>query len=108
MKRREFLIATAGLLATTTLPSVCFAGTSPALPLGVIKGATPIDQGMAIHEKDFTIYNGKIAVSFAVGSNNDWNMTSGSSLDIAVMKDGKFGTDMVNDVVFLNDLWSAT
>lgn len=108
MKRREFLIGTAGLLAATALPTVCFAGTSPAFPLGVIKGPTPIDQGMAIHEKDFTIYNGKIAVSFAVGSNNYWNMTSGSILDVAVMKDGKFGTDLVNDIEFLNDLWSAT
>ena len=84
MKRREFLIGTAGLLAATALPTVCFAGTSPAFPLGVIKGPTPIDQGMAIHEKDFTIYNGKIAVSFAVGSNNYWNMTSGSIRDVAV------------------------
>ncbi len=76
--------------------------------VGVQTGPTPIDQGMAIHEKDFTIYNNKIAASFAVGSNNYWNMTSGSILDIALVKDGRFGTDLVNDVEFLNDLWTAT
>lgn len=76
--------------------------------LGIIHGPTPIDQGMAIHEKDFTIYNGKIAAAFAVGSNNYWNMTNGSILDIATMKGGKFGVDLVNDIEFLNDLWSAT
>lgn len=99
----------------TGLFLVMMAATSPALAetqklagLGVITGPTPIDQGMAIHEQDFTIYNDKIAVSFAVGSNNYWNMTSGSILDIAVVKDGKIGTDLVNDVEFLNDLWTAT
>jgi hypothetical protein len=76
--------------------------------VGVITGATPIDQGMAIHKDDFTIYNNKIAASFAVGSNNYWNMTNGSILDIAIVKDGKIGTDLVNDVEFLNDLWTAT
>lgn len=79
-----------------------------AAAVGVVQGPTPIDQGMAIHEADFTIYNDKIALSFAVGTNNYWNMTSGSVLDIAVMKDGKFGVDLVNDVEFLNDFWTAT
>lgn len=82
---------------------------SPAMAaVGVVKGPTPIDQGMAINKDDFTIYNDKIAASFAVGTNNYWNMTNGSILDIAVMKDGKFGIDLVNDIEFLNDLWSAT
>jgi len=76
--------------------------------VGVITGATPINQGMANHPSDFTIYNDKIAASFAVGSNNYWNMTNGSILDVAVMKDGKFGIDLVNDVEFLNDFWTAT
>lgn len=76
--------------------------------LGVVVGPTPIDQGMAIHETDFTIYNNKIAASFAVGTNNYWNMTNGSILDIAVVKDGRFGVDLVNDIEFLNDLWTAT
>ncbi len=101
------------ILVGIVLAMFCTAGSAvmakqPNTELGVIKGATPIDQGMAINEKDFTIYNNKIAASFAVGSNNYWNMTSGSILDIAVMKDGKFGTDLVNDVEFLNDLWTAS
>lgn len=82
---------------------------APALAeVGVIAGPTPIDQGMAIHADDFTIYNNRIAASFAVGSNNYWNMTNGSILDIAVVKNGRFGTDLVNDVEFLNDLWTAS
>lgn len=76
--------------------------------VGVVKGATPIQEGMAIHQDDFTIYNDKIAASFAVGTNNYWNMTNGSILDVAIMKDGKFGVDLVNDIGFLNDLWTAT
>lgn len=76
--------------------------------VGVVKGATPINQGMAIHADDFTIYNDKIAASFAVGTNNYWNMTNGSILDVAIMKDGKFGVDLVNDIEFLNNYWTAT
>ncbi|ABO51787.1 hypothetical protein Dred_3287 [Desulforamulus reducens MI-1] len=76
--------------------------------VGIINGPTPIDQGMAMHKDDFTIYNDKIAASFAVGTNNYWNMTNGSILDVAVMKNGKFGVDLVNDIEFLNDFWTAT
>ena len=96
------------LLAMLCAASPAFAAPQRLSGLGVITGPTPIDQGMAIHEQDFTIYNNKIAVSFAVGSNNYWNMTNGSILDIALVKDGKVGTDLVNDVGFLNDLWTAT
>lgn len=97
----------------STLVSVCASSlvllATPAMAsVGVINGPTPIDQGMAIHKDDFTIYNDKIAASFAVGSNNYWNMTNGSILDVALMKDGKFGVDLVNDIEFLNDLWTAT
>lgn len=121
MNRRCFVKNTittiAGLGALSCIPfggHILFAGNSHAAvatgasELGIIMGTTPIDQGMAIHEKDFTIYNSKIAASFAVGSNNYWNMTSGSILDIAVRKDGKFGVDLVNDIEFLNDLWTAS
>ena len=81
---------------------------SASLGAGVVTGPTPIDQGMAVHNDDFTIYNDKIAASFAVGTPNYWNMTSGSILDVALMNQGKFGTDLVNDVEFLNDFWTAT
>lgn len=121
MNRRHFvkngMTTIVGLGALSCLPmggQLLFAGISEAAPvqggpeLGVIMGATPIDQGMAIHEKDFTIYNSKLAASFAVGSNNYWNMTNGSILDIAVRKGDKFGVDLVNDIEFLPDLWTAT
>ncbi len=74
----------------------------------VIKGATPIENGMANNANDFTVVNDKIAVSFAVGSSNFWNMTNGSILDVATVKNGKIGIDLVNDVEFLNNLWTAT
>lgn len=93
------------LLKVSLLCSCCSAAYAK---VGVVTGPTPIDQGMAIHKDDFTIYNNKIAASFAVGTNNYWNMTNGSILDVAVVKDGKFGVDLVNDVEFLNDLWTAT
>lgn len=35
-------------------------------------------------------------------------MTNGSILDVAIMKDGKFGVDLVNDIEFLNNYWTAT
>ena len=49
---------------------------------GVKQGATDIFEGMAKDDKDITICNDKMAVSFAVGANNYWNMTKGSNLDI--------------------------
>lgn len=98
---------TSALLSTCALSLVLLANPANA-KVGVVSGPTPIGQGMAIHKDDFTIYNDKIAASFAVGTNNYWNMTNGSILDVAVMKDGKFGVDLVNDIEFLNDLWTAT
>ena len=45
-----------------------------------------------------------MAVSFAVGSNNYWNMTKGSILDIcAIDSEGNWGPDLVNDVELLMD-----
>ena len=103
---KHALLACLLCMAFFALPA--HAAKPPSSSLGVVVGPTPIDQGMAIHPSDITIYNDKIAVSFAVGTNNYWNMTNGSILDIAAMKNGKFGTDLVNDVEFLNDLWTAT
>lgn len=89
--------------------SLCLVTALPAFAeVKVVEGVTPIDNGMANNEKDFTVINDKIALSFAVGSSNFWNMTNGSVLDIAVVKDGKIGTDLVNDVEFLNNFWTAT
>ena len=83
--------------------------TVPAMAAGVVDGATPIFEGAATDAKDFTIYNDKIAASFAIGTNNYWNMTRGSILDIGI-NDGQnnFNKDLTNDAEFLLDLWTAT
>ena len=57
--------------------SLCLcAMTAPAMAAecGVIEGTTPIFEGAATAAEDITIYNDKIAVSFAVGTNNYWNI----------------------------------
>lgn len=73
--------------------------------LGIVFGATPIGKGLARHQQDFTIYNSKIAISFAAGSDSRWNMTKGSILDVAVMTDGNFGNGLIDDIEFLHTLW---
>ena len=93
--------------------SLCLcAMTVPAMAAecGVIEGATPIFEGAATADEDITIYNDKIAVSFAVGTNNYWNMTRGSIMDIGMIGAGgnEYGYDMTNDAEFLLDLWTAT
>lgn len=106
----------AGLLFVIGLLGAMLFFTTPAFAAegGIVKGPTPIDQGMANSPQDITIYNSKIAASFAVGTSNYWNMTKGSILDVAMMK-GKssngspvFGVDLVNDFEFLNNYWAAT
>ena len=95
-------------LATGAL-CVC-AMTVPAMAADYIKGETPIFEGAAVGANDVTIYNDKIAVSFAVDTPNYWNMTGGSIMDIGIMGAGgnEYGYDMTNDVEFLVDLWTAT
>ena len=89
-----------------SLPAISYADSETC---GVKQGATDIFEGMATDDKDITIWNDKMAVSFAVGSNNYWNMTKGSILDIcAIDSSGKWGPDLVNDVELLMDLWTAT
>lgn len=102
-KKLAALIFTSSLVAMTTFATPAFAA------VHIQQGPTKIDQGMANHKDDITIYNDQIAASFAVGSNNYWNMTNGSILDVALMNpDGSFGIDLINDTEFLNNLWSAT
>lgn len=74
---------------------------------GIIFGPTPIVHGKAVHEQDFTIFNSRIAASFAAGSYKYWNMTTGSILDLALIHDDTFGSALVDDVEFLEDVWSA-
>lgn len=89
-----------------SLPAISYADSGTC---GVEQGKTKIFEGMATDDKDITIWNDKMAVSFAVGSNNYWNMTKGSILDIcAIDSSGTWGPDLVNDVELLMDLWTAT
>lgn len=92
-----------GISATMLMDVPAFAA------IHIEQGPTKIQQGMANRPEDITIWNDDIAVSFAVGSNNYWNMTNGSILDVAMMNEnGTFGVDLVNDIEFLNNLWTAT
>ena len=89
-----------------SLPAISYADSGTC---GFEQGATKIFEGMATDKEDITIWNDKMAVSFAVGSNNYWNMTKGSILDIcAIDSKGDWGPDLVNDVELLMDLWTAT
>ena len=88
-----------------SLPAISYADSGTC---GVEQGATKIFEGMATNDKDITIWNDKMAVSFAVGSNNYWNMTKGSILDICAIDSNGWGPDLVNDVELLMDLWTAT
>lgn len=89
-----------------SLPAISYADSGTC---GSKTGPTEIFEGMATDDKDITIWNDKMAVSFAVGSNNYWNMTKGSILDIcAIDSSGNWGSDLVNDVEFLMDFWTAT
>ncbi|MFQ7011268.1 MAG: CehA/McbA family metallohydrolase [Clostridia bacterium] len=88
-----------------SLPAISYADSGTC---GVKQGATEILEGMATDKEDITIWNDKMAVSFAVGSNNYWNMTKGSILDICAIDSNGWGPDLVNDVELLMDLWTAT
>ena len=88
-----------------SLPAISYADSGTC---GFKQGATDIFEGMATDDKDITIWNDKMAVSFAVGSNNYWNMTKGSILDICAIDSNGWGPDLVNDVELLMDLWTAT
>lgn len=109
MKKKMIAGILALIMAVTpfvSLPAISYAGSGTC---GVQQGPTEILEGMASDKNDITIWNDKMAVSFAVGSNNYWNMTKGSILDIcAIDSNGKWGPDLVNDVELLMDFWTAT
>jgi len=72
-----------------------------------ITGPTPIVGGDATNKNDITMYNDKIAVSFAVDTPNPWGNPKGSILDVTTVNNGEFGKDRVLDVEFLADQWSG-
>lgn len=79
---------------------------------GVSEGPTAIFEGRAAGAHDITVYNDEIAFSIAVDSNNYWNMTKGSILDLGIRGGagtaGDMGVNIINDIEFLNDLWTST
>lgn len=92
---------------------VGFAGTTDVYAdCGVSEGPTAIFEGRATGTHDLTVYNDKIAFSIAVDSNNYWNMTKGSILDLGIRGGagtaGDMGVNIINDIEFLNDLWTST
>ena len=72
----------------------------PSMAATVVEGPPPIFEGAEPADN---------ALSFAVGTNNYWNMTRGSVLDIGI-NDGQnnFKQDLTNDSEFLLDLWTST
>lgn len=75
----------------------------------IVTGPSPIEGDVLKHPKDITVYNDKIAASFAVGSKNYWGMTNGSISNLAIRNpDGSFGVNIVNDVEFLVNSWTAS
>lgn len=75
----------------------------------ILRGPSPIDGDVLNHPDDITIYNDKVAFTFAVGSPNFWGMTNGSISNIALMNGREdFGVNIVNDVQFLVNSWTAS
>ncbi|EXJ12212.1 MULTISPECIES: CehA/McbA family metallohydrolase [Nitrincola] len=75
----------------------------------VVTGPSPIEGDVLIHPEDITLYNDKIAITFAVGSPNFWGMTNGSISNLALMQGrDQFGVNIVNDVEFLVNSWTAS
>lgn len=75
----------------------------------IVRGASPIEGDVLKHPEDITLYNEHLAITLAVGSPNFWGMTNGSISNIAVMKaPGVFGVNIVNDVEFLVNSWTAS
>ena len=108
MKKKMIAGILALIMAVTpfvSLPAISYAASGTC---GVKQGPTEIFEGMATDAEDITIWNDKMAVSFAVGSNNYWNMTKGSILDICAIDSEGWGPDLVNDVELLMDFWTAT
>lgn len=109
MKKRLIASVLTLVMAMTPIVGVPAVSYGSSDTCDFVTGRTPINEGAAIADNDITIHNDKIAASFAVGTNNYWNMTKGSILDIGTKnEDGTWSQSRVNDVEFLADLWTAT
>ncbi|TWI73030.1 hypothetical protein LZ24_01441 [Desulfobotulus alkaliphilus] len=82
---------------------------APGEGVRIVKGPSPIEGDVLNHPDDITIYNEHLALTIAVGSPNFWGMTNGSISNLAVMEGpGQFGVNIVNDVEFLVNSWTAS
>lgn len=97
-----------GFTVSTLSLAMWFAGSALA-DVKVVTGPSPIEGDVLIHPEDITLYNDKIAITFAVGSPNFWGMTNGSISNLALMQGrDQFGVNIVNDVEFLVNSWTAS
>jgi hypothetical protein len=75
----------------------------------IVTGPSPIQGDVLNHPDDITLYNEHLALTLAAGSPNFWGMTNGSISNLAVMQGpDTFGVNIVNDVEFLVNSWTAT
>lgn len=70
-------------------------------------GPTPIPGGMATGNRDLTLSNGLLVVSFSVDSAPPWGIPIGGIVDAATLTQGKPDRDQVALVDFLPGGWSA-
>jgi hypothetical protein len=75
----------------------------------LLTGPSPIEGDVLNHADDITLYNEHLALTLAIGSPNFWGMTNGSISNLAVMAGpDNFGVNIVNDVEFLVNSWTAS
>ncbi|NNC98795.1 MAG: hypothetical protein HKN85_01300, partial [Gammaproteobacteria bacterium] len=75
--------------------------------LSVAYGPTLIPRGNAVGAADITVSNDFFMISFGAETASPWGVASGGILDIAIMRDGKPGTDIASLVDFMPNYWSA-
>ncbi|MEX2639933.1 MAG: CehA/McbA family metallohydrolase [Balneolales bacterium] len=89
--------------------SLCFSQAYGQQEAGVsiLKGPTPIPGGDALDGGDITLQNGRFAVSFAAASRPPWGVARGGILDLAIIDDGRYSSDLASLIDFMPDNWSS-
>ena len=73
----------------------------------LLTGGTPIPGGSAVGERDITLLNSYLAISFAVQTSPPWGVARGGIIDAGVIRDGHFEMNRVILVDFLPNGWSS-
>ncbi|MBF0363305.1 MAG: CehA/McbA family metallohydrolase [Oligoflexia bacterium] len=73
----------------------------------ILIGATPIKDGVAIGEKDITLLNDRLAVSFSVTSPSPWGVARGGIIDAAIVEHGVIGKNHSSLIDFMPNNWSS-